>query len=105
MEKTGLEGAEFIVRLTKLFESKGREQQLRILFWLVAVALGLIEAWLFRYNIKDVDGISYLDMGDAYLRGNWATAINGLWSPLYGWVLGLSMVLLKPAPYQEYSVV
>jgi hypothetical protein len=105
MKKTRQIIADFIPRLTESFDSRRRERQLRILFWLVAVALGLIEVWVFRYNIKDVDGISYLDMGDAYLRGDWMTAINGLWSPLYAWILGLSMVLLKPTPYQEYSVI
>ena len=103
MENTGRH--DFILRLTESFDSKGREQQLRILFLLVAVALGLIEVWVFRHNIKDVDGISYLDMGDAYLRGDWMTAINGLWSPLYAWILGLSMLALKTSPYFEYSVI
>ena len=97
MENTGRH--DFILRLTESFDSKGREQQLRILFLLVAVALGLIEVWVFRHNIKDVDGISYLDMGDAYLRGDWMTAINGLWSPFYAWILGLSMLALKTSPY------
>lgn len=29
----------------------------------------------------NVDGISYLDMGDAYLRGGWRMLVNGHWSP------------------------
>jgi hypothetical protein len=51
------------------------------------------------------DGISYLDMGDAYLRGDWSTALNAQWSPLYSWLLGLANLLIKPGPALEFPVV
>lgn len=50
-------------------------------------------------------GVSYLDMGDAYFRGDWATAINGFWSPLYSLPLGLAMRLIRPSPEHEFPVV
>jgi hypothetical protein len=75
-----------------------------IAFQLVVIALGAIQAWNVRHAF-DSDGISYLDIGDAYLRGDWAAAINAYWSPLYSWLLGLAMLVLKPSAYWEFSVV
>jgi hypothetical protein len=51
------------------------------------------------------DGISYIEVGEAYLRGNWSTAVNGYWSPLYPWLLGVGLKLLRPAPYWEFPAV
>jgi hypothetical protein len=31
-------------------------------------------------------------------------ALSAYWSPLYAWVLGLSMRLLQPSPYWEFAV-
>lgn len=74
-------------------------------FWLmVCVALGLAQAWIAR-NSMTGDGISYLDNGDAYFRRDWAQAINGYWSPMYSWCLGLGMHLLKPSIWWEFIAV
>ncbi|MGO9896069.1 MAG: hypothetical protein ACLPX8_17870 [Bryobacteraceae bacterium] len=51
------------------------------------------------------DGISYLDMGDAYLRGDWATAINGHFSPLYAVLLALPLHFLRASPAAEMAAV
>jgi hypothetical protein len=51
------------------------------------------------------DGIAYLDMGEAFMRGDWTMAINGYWSPLYSWLLGLALRVLAPAPQWEFPVV
>jgi hypothetical protein len=78
---------------------------MRAAAWVVALALGAAHLWMNRRNLRDVDGISYLDMGDALFRGDWSTAVNGLWSPLYAWVLGLAMWVAEPAPLREMYVV
>jgi hypothetical protein len=80
-----------------------RERRLILIFWLIAVILGAFFAWDGRHAM-DPDGISYLDMGEAYLGGDWKMAVNSHWSPLYSWLLGLAMVVLKPSPYWEFSV-
>jgi hypothetical protein len=77
---------------------------LRILFWCAAIALGAVDAWAARHTMNP-DGISYLDLGDAYLRGDWKMAINAYWSPLYPWLVGLSLKVLKPSPDWEFPVV
>jgi hypothetical protein len=77
---------------------------LRISFWALAIALGAADAWTFRFSMNP-DGISYLDIGDAYWRGDWHMAINAYWSPLYSWILGFFLKVLKPSPYWEYPLV
>jgi hypothetical protein len=47
----------------------------------LAVLLGVLHAWASRYGMSP-DGVSYLDLGHAFLRGEWRQAVNGLWSPL-----------------------
>src|SRR5688500_8383328 len=76
----------------------------KTLFWLVAILLGGLQAWQGRYPI-DADGVSYLDIADAYMRGDWRNAINAYWSPLYSWILGLVLHLARPSSFWESSVV
>jgi len=51
------------------------------------------------------DGVSYLDMGDYYWKGNWHAALNTYWSPLYGWLTGLTFLVTKPTMRWEYPAV
>lgn len=78
-------------------------RRLIILFWFIAISFGAISAWDSRHTMG-FDGISYLDIGDAFIRGDWGMVVNGFWSPLYAVLLGLAMYLLKPSPYWEFGV-
>jgi hypothetical protein len=44
-------------------------------------------------------------MGDAFFHHNWHMAVNAYWSPLYPWIQGLFLRLLKPSAYWEYPAV
>lgn len=70
---------------------------------LIALLLGAASAWLARHG-NNPGGISYLDIADAYMRGDFANAINGFWSPLYSLLLGPALVVFRPGPYYEASV-
>lgn len=70
----------------------------------VALLLGGIQAWVTRFAMAP-DGISYLDMGDFYWRGDWHNAINAYWSPLYSWILAAFVNTVKPGPYREWPLV
>jgi hypothetical protein len=73
--------------------------------WLVcAVLLASLQAVYFR-NSMNPDGVAYLDMGDAYFRGDWATAIRSHWSPLYAWLLAGALWLARPPPTVEFPLV
>ncbi|HYG12463.1 MAG TPA: hypothetical protein VD835_21185, partial [Pyrinomonadaceae bacterium] len=86
-------------------------RRLERLCLLVAAALGFLQAWGRRHYSDDgvaymgADGIAYLDIGDAYWRGDWAAAVNAMWSPFYSWLTGLTLRLIQPSPFQEFTVV
>jgi hypothetical protein len=70
-----------------------------------AIALfALIDCWINRFKM-DPDGVSCLDMGDRYWRGDWHNALNAYWPPLYGWLTGLIFRLTKPSMRWEYPEV
>jgi hypothetical protein len=81
-----------------------RNKWLIIIFWIAGIAMGAWQAWEAR-NHMSADGMSYIDVADTYLRGDWKMAVNGFLGPLYSWLLGLGMFLLKPSPYYEFTVV
>ena len=70
----------------------------------VSLGLGLLHAWVGRYSMN-VDGMSYLDVGESFFRRDWAHAINAYWSPLYPWTLGIVVGLMKPSAKWEFPVV
>jgi hypothetical protein len=83
---------------------RGRTDRIRRAGIALAVTLALIAAWAGRYEMTH-DGISYLDMSRAVLRGDWPRAINGHWSPLYPWLLALAMALARPDARWAFPVV
>jgi 4-amino-4-deoxy-L-arabinose transferase-like glycosyltransferase len=72
--------------------------------WIGAIVLGLLQVCASRQTIA-VDAVSYLDMGDAFLRGQWATAVTGYWNPLYGILVSPALFLTAASPALEYPLV
>jgi hypothetical protein len=68
--------------------------------------IGGLHTWaaVVSYSMNE-DGISYLDIGDAYFRGDWAAAINSVWSPMYSWILGAVTWIVKPSMQWEFPLV
>jgi len=56
-------------------------------------------------TVDERDGTSYLDMGDAYFRADWSVAVNAVWSPLYSWILGVTMHVIRPSMAWEFPAV
>jgi len=73
-------------------------------FLILCTVLGVVQIWISRYTMLS-DGVSYLDIGDAYFRRDWAAAVNGYWSPMYSWWLGLALHLVKPSLRWEFVTV
>jgi hypothetical protein len=71
---------------------------------LSAVALAAAYNWVGRYSMN-VDGISYLDMANAYMRADWGMAVNSYWAAGYAWILGVFLKLFHVPPYRESAVV
>jgi hypothetical protein len=88
--------------------SKFDEQRLRLLtlvFIAGAIGFGALRTVASLFAHLDPDGISYLDIADAYLRRDWQMAINAMWSPLYSWILALVMLFVSPSPSWEFAIV
>jgi len=77
---------------------------LRSLFWVVALILGACQAWIGRLTVAE-DGLSYIEIGEAYFRGDWKHAINGYWSPFYSWILGFALYVVHPSRLMESTTV
>lgn len=89
-----------------LEHSSKQPYRLKMLFRSIAIAIGGIHTWaaVVNYSMNE-DGISYLDIGDAYFRGDWQAAINSVWSPMYSWILGAVMWIVKPSMQWEFPLV
>jgi hypothetical protein len=62
---------------------------LRAGFWIFGIFFAALQSWAFRYYVS-ADAISYLDMSDGVMPGgDWHRLINGVWSPLYPFLLGV----------------
>lgn len=74
---------------------------LRASFWAFGLLLALVQAWVFRYYAS-ADAISYLDMSDGVVPGqDWHRLINGVWSPLYPFLLGMFRNIFGISPSNE----
>lgn len=80
------------------------ERRIKIFFWSLALVLGFFHAVAARHAMNP-DGMSYLEIGEAYMRGDWGNAINTFWSPLYSWLLGFAFFVFTPSPYWEFILV
>jgi hypothetical protein len=69
-----------------------------------SIALEGVCVWVGR-NAMNADGISYLDMGNAFFHHIWHMAINAYWSPMYPWMEGFFLWLVGPSAHWEFFVV
>ncbi len=68
--------------MSKLSNITTNKTLLASLFFVLALAFAWVEggAWSHRVGW---DVVSYLDLGDAILKGDWHAAFNSYWSPVY----------------------
>ena len=71
----------------------------------IALILGITQAWNSRYEFFSGDIISFIELGEAYLRGDWAVAIHGYFSPLYSILLASFLSVVDPPMYWEIFAV
>lgn len=67
------------------------------LYALVCLAL-LAGAWRSRFNLSNIDGISYMSIAQQYADGSWDTAVNAFWSPLVSWLMVPPLVVGLSGP-------
>ena len=79
--------------------------KIRLGFWIFGVFIALVQMMRYRYSLSSEDIISYLDVADYYVAGDWANAINGNWSPLYSWIFALFFWIFQPSGAWEFPLV
>ena len=79
-------------------------QRLRVTAWFLLIFLATLQTWVMGSYVNP-DGVSYLDISDAYRGGEWSRAINGYWSPMYSWVLAAWLGVLQPSALLEARAV
>jgi hypothetical protein len=72
----------------------------RFAFWAAMICSWLVQALAARHTL-DADGVSYLNIANAGLQGNWHAFVNGYWSPGYPFLLTVWFKLLRPSPFHE----
>src|SRR5579872_6616579 len=88
----------------KDMKTTAQSRRLIVFFCLLALVLGGTEAWLSRNDMYS-DGISYMDIGDAFSQGHWNELVNAYWSPLYPMLLGTAASVLKPSAGWQFATV
>ena len=71
--------------------------------WVVLLALAGAQAWSARFYATP-DGVSYMDLSDAVLNGQWSELLNAYWSPLYPALIGVLRALFHPTAYWEFAI-
>jgi hypothetical protein len=74
--------------------------KLKYLLWAVTVVVWLMEALAARDPL-DADAVSYLNIADSCLSGNWHALVNGWWSPGYPFLLALWLKIFSPSPFHH----
>ena len=89
--------------MSERFKSSDDAARLRKFLVSLSLCLGFIVATC-GDSIQG-DGISYLDIGDNFFAGDWNAILNGLWSPLYPFLQGMTRWIFRPSMGWEPAVV
>ncbi len=71
---------------------------IKLLAWTLLVCCWLVQGLAARHSM-DADGVSYQNIADAALGGDWRSFLNGYWSPGFPFLLTLWRGLFHPTPY------
>jgi 4-amino-4-deoxy-L-arabinose transferase-like glycosyltransferase len=85
--------------------TKDSSRRLLLAMLVVALLVGLISAWHGGVLTVGDDGVSYLDLSDAWRNHDWVSAANGCWSPGYPVLLAAILALVHASPFWEPLVV
>jgi hypothetical protein len=83
-----------------------RVNLVRLLCRAGAVLLGALHsASAATYQMMNPDGIAYLDIADRYVQGDFRSAVNAVWSPMYSWALSPVVAMSSGSTTIEFSLV
>ena len=77
---------------------------IRVVAWIALLAFTAFSAYAQRYAVSP-DGISYLDMSDAVVTGDWSRLVNLYWSPLYPALIGVARAVIGASPARDVPAI
>ena len=89
--------------LTNALDRKNYKRLAAVL-WLACILLAALHCWVGRYSMNP-DGVTYMDISDAYRGGHWKAALNPHRSPVYSWLLAPALALTQASPDAEFPAV
>lgn len=69
--------------------------------WSILGTIWAAETLTHAHRISNPDGVSYLDIASACVKGHWGALVNGYWSPVYPFLLAVWLSIFRPSPYWE----
>lgn len=94
----------YSMSLAKLAERAEAAVGLSRLAWGLMICCWIIQA-VAGMQFVNPDGISYIEIAQSVVRGNWSNLINGYWSPGYPTLIAGWLAVLKPDTYHEILTV
>jgi hypothetical protein len=79
------------------------EARIRSVFWIIGPILAAILAFTTRYFING-DAMTYIEMGEAVVKGEFRALANLTYSPAYPVLLGLAQTVLHTNPINELQL-
>ena len=89
--------------LTSALE-RNKTKRLVTALWIASILMAVLHCWVGRHAMNP-DGVTYMDIADAYRVGHWKAALNSYRSPLYSWMLVPAMALTQASPEAEFAAV
>ena len=69
--------------------------------WSIMSTIWTVETLTHAHRIRNPDGVSYLDIASACIKGHWGALVNAYWSPAYPFLLAVWLSIFRPSPYWE----
>jgi hypothetical protein len=76
----------------------------RRLFWLAAIVIAALQVWSHRNDLSP-DGISYIELARTSIAFGLPGLVNAYWSPLYPFLISITLRLLHPSMQWEFAAV
>jgi 4-amino-4-deoxy-L-arabinose transferase-like glycosyltransferase len=83
---------------------RSRLRRLTVALFLLSILFAGLHCWLGRHSMNP-DGVTYMDISDAYRKGQWKDALNSYRSPLYSWMLTPALAITQDRPDSEFAAV
>src|ERR1035441_6838255 len=81
-----------------------RTKRLVTALWIASILIAALHCWVGRHSMNP-DGVTYIDISDAYRGGHWKAALNRHRSPFYSWLLAPALAVTQDSPDAEFAAV